>query len=612
MFRNYQFQTKLFLTYSLVLTSIISIIFSIFYLYLYNSYKTSAFSNLSRISLKTSEQVDNLLSDMDRMALYVVANPEVRLTFKEFSDIQAKSPTEFEKIVKKRAVLDNLVAILVPVQSINKRISVYNANGYYISMGLPDHENAISSRVSSNDFATFYQQMSASAYSSKIIATHQDNWSSNSNEIVISLYRVVKDVAPESSHAIVEVQCYLENLSKLVSTSSTKTNEIYIYDENGSLLYSENPIDNPELINSYYEHSLANPNSCEFFTSKTNETTILSTYQSEFSNWTIALVESKDVVFSPLYATGIALILASLFAILFTLFIIFATTKKLTLPLRNLKNSIVSVNLDNLSLQVDSAENEDEIQQLNEAFDNMFTRIQKSMDEIVQLKANEFKSHLLALQSQVDPHFLYNMLSIINATSRDNNPQKVQTICNNLSSMLRYSSSYKEAFVSLKEEIEYTQLYMELMQVRFESGFAFSFSSNISFEEACTSVPKLTLQPFVENCFQHGFKNSLPPWEINIDLQYSETKWELCITDNGTGISEDAILSIKSRITDFINDPEVSINSLSIGGLGLINTIARLSLLYKENLIFEIEKPENNGCCITIGAITCEQEKLLL
>ena len=610
MLRNARFQTKLFLTHAFVLISVLSTIFSVFYIYLYKEYKQNSFSNLSQLSSKTAEQIDNLLSDMDRIALYVVSNPEVRSTFEEFSASQVSTPFEFETIIKKRKILDHLVAINIPEQKINKRTSIYNQNGYYISMGLPDQEEIIEQRLHSPSFDAFYQNILASAGSSKFITVHSDDWSNATKLPIISLYRVVKDILLGHPHAIVEVQCYVDNLEKIVSASANKEYIIYVFDETGSLIYPLMQEKDASLIRSYYDWSIQHPDQYDLLRNSEKEQIIISSNPSPYSGWTVTLVAPTHTIFSPLYATGLVLIFAGSFAIIFTLFIIFTISKRLTLPLRTLKDSIISVNMSNLSLEVDSFHGEDELQQLNEAFDNMFLRIQHSMDEIVQLKANEFKSYLLALQSQIDPHFLYNMLAIISASSRDNDIPKIETICQNLSFMLRYSTSYKETFVSLEDELNYTTRYMELMCERFEAGFTFSIVSNVPLTEIPLKIPKLTLQPFVENCFQHGFNHSLPPWTISIEVTYFEKQWSLCVKDNGIGINQEMITLIKERITAFTQTPEASIKSLSFGGLGLINTVARLSLLYKEHLMFEIDNNIDGGCCITIGSTQLKGDDL--
>ncbi len=210
---------------------------------------------------------------------------------------------------------------------------------------------------------------------------------------------------------------------------------------------------------------------------------------------------------------------------------------------------------------------------------------------------------MIALQSQIDPHFIYNTLSLVTAYSRDMGVDKVTEISSRLSSMLRYITSYKEDFVTLDKELSHVENYLMLMKLRYEDQFDFSFDIEESIIQKGITIPKLTLQPVVENSFQHGLKDVFPPWNIHIKAYLKETFWIIEIKDNGVGISDDQIIKIYKKVDDFTNNPSENIKDLKLGGMGLINTVVRLKLAYKKDFILNIENrsSEMQGCKITIG-----------
>jgi sensor histidine kinase YesM len=312
------------------------------------------------------------------------------------------------------------------------------------------------------------------------------------------------------------------------------------------------------------------------------------------------MVESEKNILSPIWTMGrIVLVIGFSFLIL-TLFIIFSITSRLTKPIKQLRKSINSVNLNNLALQIKHLESNNELILLNESFDAMFLRLKTSMDEVVQLQAQELKAHMLALQSQMNPHFLYNTLSTISSAGQEAGSKQVMEMCHKLSNMLRYSTAYSERPVKLKNEVENAENYLKLMKDRYEDRFSYDIviSNNAILE---TIVPKLILQPLVENCFEHGFPQVRPPWKLSVFIGRSLDCWYIEVTDNGAGFKDETLDTIKAKAEEFIRNPSSNITDLTIGGLGLVNTYIRLKIIYQSHTIFKIGNILPHGIKITIG-----------
>lgn len=211
------------------------------------------------------------------------------------------------------------------------------------------------------------------------------------------------------------------------------------------------------------------------------------------------------------------------------------------------------------------------------------------------------QAHMIALQSQMNPHFLYNMLTIIKSMSRQNDATHIGLVCDYLVRMLRYNSDYNEDYVTMESEISHTQDYLELMKVRYEDMFEYQIELASGLDTNMIEVPKLCLQPIVENCFQHGFKQTLPPWRLIIHCRIHENRWYISVIDNGIGIQQEEIDRVYRRINEFLENPSDKLNQLKIGGMGLINTIARFQLKYKQDITFEIKALENGGTRVVIG-----------
>ncbi|MBQ7499635.1 MAG: histidine kinase [Clostridia bacterium] len=277
------------------------------------------------------------------------------------------------------------------------------------------------------------------------------------------------------------------------------------------------------------------------------------------------------------------LILAALTGFIF--FVTYIIGRSVTRPIMQLADRVRSIRKPSEQINVVDDSALDEIRDLEESFEEMLDRVNKSAFQ-------EKKAYSLALQAQMNPHFLYNCLSIIGAAGEEAGAENVTDMCVKLSDMLRYVASYEKITVPLKEETAHTSNYLSLMKSRYEDLFDYS----ISVDDGLLNmpVPKLLIQPLAENCFKHGFKTVEPPWSIGIELHGNEDRWELTINDNGAGMSAERISEIREKIDRSVNDMALS----DMGGVGLVNNIVRLKLTHSKKTDISIEG--SDGTHITI------------
>lgn len=268
-------------------------------------------------------------------------------------------------------------------------------------------------------------------------------------------------------------------------------------------------------------------------------------------------------------------------------------------PLKALDRSIKSVAIDNLSVEIADENSEDVIISLEHSFNTMLEQLKSSMQRQIAAKTNEAKAHLFALQSQMNPHFLHNILAIVSMEAQLDGNRKIPYICKELGGILRYTSEMGDGFSTIQEECENSRAYMLLMQVRYEE--LFEYEIRVEEEARDIKVPKLIVQPFCENCFKHGFKKVEPVWKIFIHAWIQEKRWYISIRDNGGGFPEDFLKEFNSFAGE-LDKKEVKdiLNSISIGGLCIPNIYTRMKLTYGEDFTFEL-KNEEEGASVLLG-----------
>jgi two-component system, sensor histidine kinase YesM len=599
MITKYRLQTKLFFSYSIVLALIITSAMAIFYVYFKKDIEERLVLNLEQITHKTSNEIDANLEELDRIALYVVSNPYIS---EVFEDINNNNRTNFfsgdneqtDKLVK------TLLSITLPLNSITTRTSIYDIKGNYVSMGIPDSSKYITSKVTSSGYVDWYKSIPDKKNERTLIPPHDDFWSENDSTKFISVLRKIKKIETGNLYGIVEVQWPYKKLEELLNFDSLENVDAYLLNEKGQCIYPLNESNN-NIVQFYSNIFKVNKSSQKVYNQFTGRMELVTYSQSKFSNWTLILVESEENLLPPLKIFYKTILFVGLGTTILTLVIIYLISTQLAMPIKQLRRAVKAVSLDNLSLELTHTEGNNEIAQLQEAFKAMILRLKKSMNESIQLRSQEMKAQLLALQSQMDPHFLHNMLSVISAAGQDAGIPLIMDMCHKLSNMLRYTTSYSKDNVTLKDELQHTVSYLDLMKLRYEERL--SYNMYIDEEIVNIQVPKLILQPIAENCFQHGFKNVRPPWKIDIHAGKKDDCWFIQVCDNGSGFDDRTLEVLMNKAHEFLENFSTNLNDLKLGGLGLLNTYIRLKLLYNEKMIFNVEENSSRGTRITIGGI---------
>jgi len=285
-------------------------------------------------------------------------------------------------------------------------------------------------------------------------------------------------------------------------------------------------------------------------------------------------------------------------------------SRKVTVPLRNLRHALKNMNIDELASPSSSEPHRvttklNEIEHLNKAFNTMYQKLGRSLNEILIAKSEEMNAKLLAMQSQMNPHFLYNNLANISVMAEEGMNVEIVSMCHDISYMLRYISTDSKNGVDLRSEIDYTEKYLNCMKTRYEENIKF----DIIIEDGMMDiiVPKLVIQPIVENSIKYGL-NSSPPWTISIHGYLSNEKWYIEVKDCSLGF--DPVLIDKFRhLMASPSDPS-NLPDLQIGGMGLINICTRLKLMYKESALFTISNLPCGGTTILIGGLIRKVETL--
>jgi len=234
---------------------------------------------------------------------------------------------------------------------------------------------------------------------------------------------------------------------------------------------------------------------------------------------------------------------------------------------------------------------EDEFGQLASGFNKMTSQLKANMQERVDAERRVNEARIEMMQAQLNPHFLYNTLDTIKWVAKANQVPEIATLSASLASILRSSIS-ESRFVTLKQECELVESYCEIQKIRFDDSFDLTVDVPVKLRDVI--VPKLILQPMVENSIIHGLEGRRDG-HIVICAKAEENAHGdgddliLTITDNGAGISDEMIEALKE------DDPEKLSGHL---GLNNVNTIIRL--YYGKDYGVSAQRPEEGGTVMAL------------
>ena len=222
-----------------------------------------------------------------------------------------------------------------------------------------------------------------------------------------------------------------------------------------------------------------------------------------------------------------------------------------------------------------------EVEELSQSFKALLFRMKDLTNKLVQERELQRQTELIALQNQINPHFLYNTLDSILAMIDENENEKAEKMIISLSKFFRLSIAKGENIIPLSQEIMHAKYYLEIQTIRFENKFSYEFDIDSKILEY--KIPKLVLQPLIENSIEHGVGEDIIDGKITIKGYEDDKFFYLSVIDTGLGITNEKIQEIYAGFTDLENTKSV----------GLFNVYQRLNLYFGSDMEFLILNEEN-------------------
>lgn len=540
---------------------------------------TSIFENSSEythtIIQQMNQNIDSYIDYMENIAYLISSNEDVQdYLFDEKIDNEGRY-----------RILNQLQTILDSRSDI-RNVGIISKNG---RMLINDGSKSVNQDLDLNTqewYATALEKPNGPILTS----SHVQHIISGERPWVITLSRGIRDRSGSGEkEGVFFIDLNYSAISELCDQSTVGTKGYaFILDAKGNIvyhpqqqqLYNELQTENISLIMDTDEDTV--------LTGTGNDGKLYSISRSEKTGWTVVdCTNVKELLSKSRQAQSVYVLTAIILVIVALLFSRFMA-RSITLPIQKLRDSMKKVQEGDFSVSDVVVDSKNEIGSLTKSFDVMTHRIHELMEQNVHEQEEKRKSELKALQSQINPHFLYNTLDSIIWMAEGKKNEEVVLMTASLARLLRQSISNEDEVVPIANEVEYARGYLTIQKMRYKDKLEFQ----IEVDSSILYIPliKLVLQPIIENAIYHGLKYKESKGLLIVKGFMKNGNAVLQVIDDGVGMDEETLAHIYDK-------HKVNYHS---NGVGVYNVQKRLKLYYGEDYGITYTSELGKGTTATI------------
>lgn len=577
-FRNIKLHWKIQLLTLFILLTALGMTYSLFH-YSISIYDEELYSNSFQILNLSIQNIENEMASLLRQVSGLATDEIVQSKIREIEN----ATSEYDQYTNRQALLNRLYIVL------NKNKYIQSVNYISPNLGIAS-VGSDTSKMSDEKIKQLYDL--AFSKNGKPLWVDPER---NEAVLLLSPIREVLNLNLRPMGAIM-VRISLDKLvSETMNIDTTTRENLYIYSGSNEL-YHSGPLEEAfqwNFISPDKSYSVEKNGADSYFIVK--RTSIHSSWQYyyyiPYNNIFYRFNQLKVISFFVFILISIVL---SFLAIYFSN----SLTRPLTKLIRQMEQ-IDKIDFETSSLSSFLIPRKDEIGQLQQSFSQMLKQIETLVQEgyIKQLTIKDYEYR--ALQMQINPHFMYNTLDSIYWKAINSKQDDIATMIFSLSKLLRESIKYRDMdldhLIPLRDEFQILNYYITIQQVRLRENFI--FTKEITPEAYDCLLPKLILQPLVENSIQYGVEHNGIACHIHLLAFVEDAYLVVQIIDNGIGVEENLLEKLKSG------------EKKSQGsGIGLSNIISRLKIIYGEESGLSIENQEQQGAVVTLRIpVNCQE-----
>lgn len=497
---------------------------------------------------------------------------------------------ELEAIFQQKINFYNMLSVIKGITIVDKSGEVYYSNAGVID--------------GSYDFQAqdWFRRISAEETNFEIVGPHkqsylkQSAWPSSEErvdlkDLSLSYVRQIGNIQYANQHyGVLIIDLDMVALDAILRPlKAGDAGEIFIADELGRVKYSTNSNSIGMVRNqSDFQSKFDQP--AGYFPSRLDGRQILVTYVSnDLYDWNVVSINRTDDLFAEANDIRNMTIIMTVFSLLLAILLSFTLSSRMVKPIRKLRTAMSKAGSGFFHIRI-PVQSQDEIGDLTDGFNKMMRLIQQLIEEVYEKELKQREAQMNALQTQINPHFLYNTFETVSSIAQVHGVEVISDISKSMSAMFRYSTKYGSRLVTISEEIAHIHHYIRIIKVRF--GNKFNFSVNMTEDIASRKILKFVLQPLVENAVFHGIELKPGQSELVISARMDEKAIYISVRDNGLGMTEDELEEVRNMLK---NPGIVQDRAGKSGGVGVKNVHDRIRLYFGEPYGLTLTSKKDHG-----------------
>ena len=561
---------KFIFSMTLIFLLFAALVLGIWYKALKKEAASTAIRNSEHLLQVSNTIFENQVQDIMNVAALTSVRSSNSLSTNIITILSREDLSDSDIVNYRRTASDYLISLCSFKSNLNG-LMLSDFNGNTVTYGLPTsfetmaENNWISLIRDSNKKFVF------------IPPHYPDKWYNTKNDMAFSVLKPVYGFDNQKI-GFVNADISTNLFQECFDTSSTSSSSLYVINlEDGAILFQ--PAFNllntkqSEPARSEILDRITSQSGHFFISNEKNEKLLVVYHTSHLTNWTTLNVIPEQEIVSAFTNTLHNIILITLLLAALIIACVFIITSLLTKKIRLLANAVRRIDGDCLDLPIE-IHSEDEIGALTKQFKAMLNRIRLLLLQIKKEEESKHRAEIAALQFQMNPHFLYNSLNTIKFLSALQGADNIGKVAEALSSLM-HTNMDGRSFIQINEDRDFLISYLEIQNYRYTNSYQYRI--HVSQEAGLYMIPKLLVQPLVENALKHGLKEKVSDGILLVDYFIDDGHLKLIVEDNGCGIEE-------ARIQEILDHNQ----SESAGHIGIHNIRERLHMYFSSDFDMEI------------------------
>ncbi|MDQ0896788.1 sensor histidine kinase [Paenibacillus sp. V4I7] len=549
-------------------------------------------NQMNQIVGNAVHHTDLYLIDYERSIVSILTNRQVM----EFIDLKANRE-EYDFFTYRKMILETSVD---PLFIRNPKLaSVYllsdKLNAVYYYNGVNEQSFNVEDKRKQREYL-----LANTTPDGKLSILNHTIIEGQENQMLTLVRRIRGFTSPELS-GLLAIEMRSADLSALwKGIDLGKYGYLFIIDDKGRYVYHPEGVKVGSDVPNDFVQKLKQAGDHSFIDSNEGDQRMYLSRKSDYSGWQLVVSMPLHELRKPVANIRSTTLVVGLFTLALAILLAYRFGKSITKPIQVLKSGMRETEKGNWAT-IPLPSHRDEIVELMVRYNVMVNRLSEAVDRVVQVELSNSeirmerqKAEFQSLQLQINPHFMYNTLETIVCYATIQDSEEISEIVKALAYMLRYSVQTNLEEITVANELKHVLYYLVVLRHRI--GREFEIDVAIKPEYLLHAMVRLTLQPLVENVFQHAFPEGLEDYHfIRIDGGVEDGIFWISVEDNGSGMSETQLAQLQEKLsTNRLADAEID-EAGKKGGIGVLNVHRRIQMVYGENYGLRIESMAEQG-----------------